>query len=54
MIHGRDDRKVIGRIEALREHCALQHWPFAILFSMRRFKQQAANIANASGEVAHG
>lgn len=51
MIHGRNDESVIARIESLREQCALDDWPFAVLFSTRRFKQQAAVI---SAEVAHG
>ena len=51
MIHSRNDESVIARIESLREQCALDAWPFAILFSTRRFKQQAAII---SAEVAHG
>lgn len=51
MIHGRNDESVIARIESLREQCALDDWPFAILFSTRRFKQQAAII---SSELAHG
>jgi DNA-binding Lrp family transcriptional regulator len=51
MIHGRDEESVIARIESLREQCALSDWPFAVLFSTRRFKQQAALI---SGEMAHG
>ncbi len=51
MIHGRNDESVIARIESLREQCALDDWPFAVLFSTRRFKQQAAII---SDEMAHG
>jgi DNA-binding Lrp family transcriptional regulator len=51
MIHGRDDAGTIARIESLREQCALDEWPFAILFSTRRFKQQAANLVP---ELAHG
>jgi len=51
MIHGRNDESVIARIESLREQCALGDRPFAVLFSTRRFKQQAAII---SGEMAHG
>jgi DNA-binding Lrp family transcriptional regulator len=51
MIHGRSDESVIARIELLREQCSLDEWPFAVLFSTRRFKQQAAII---SSEVAHG
>lgn len=51
MIHGRDEESVISRIESLREQCALDEWPCAILFSTQRFKQQAAVI---SGEMAHG
>ena len=51
MIHGREDESVIARIESLREQCALDDWSFAVLFSTRRFKQQAAIIA---GEMAHG
>jgi siroheme decarboxylase len=59
MIHGRDKSKVIIRIESLRENCGLRDWPFAILFSTRRFKQQAARIAqpmiaHAMAEPAHG
>jgi DNA-binding Lrp family transcriptional regulator len=51
MIHGRDDERVLAQIEALREGGGLLHYPFAILFSLQRFKQQAARIAD---EVAHG
>jgi DNA-binding Lrp family transcriptional regulator len=51
MLHGRDDESVIARIESLREQCGLGDWPFAVLFSTRRFKQQAAIIA---AELAHG
>lgn len=51
MIHGRDEESVIARIESLRQQCALDDRPFAILFSTQRFKQQAAVI---SGEMAHG
>jgi siroheme decarboxylase len=59
MIHGRDKSKVILRIESLRENCGLRNWPFAILFSTRRFKQQAArivepSIADVAAEPAHG
>lgn len=51
MIHGRNDESVIARIESLREQCVLDDWPIAVLFSTRRFKQQAAII---SAEMAHG
>jgi len=51
MIHGRDDGSVMARIGSLRDQCALDTWPFVVLFSTRRFKQQAAMI---SGELAHG
>ena len=51
MIHGRSEENVIARIESLRDQCALGDWPFAVLFSTQRFKQQAAII---SGEMAHG
>ena len=51
MIHGRSEENVVARIESLRDQCALADWPFAILFSTQRFKQQAAVI---SGEMAHG
>jgi DNA-binding Lrp family transcriptional regulator len=51
MIHGRDEESVLARIESLRDHCALGDWPFAILFSTRRFKQQAAAV---TGEMIHG
>jgi siroheme decarboxylase len=59
MIHGRDKSKVILRIESLRENCRLRTWPYAILFSTRRFKQQAACIAepmnaDSMAEPAHG
>ena len=51
MIHGRDDQRVLAQIETLRERGGLLHYPFAVLFSRQRFKQQAARIAD---EVAHG
>jgi DNA-binding Lrp family transcriptional regulator len=51
MIHGRNEESVMARIESLREQCALDDWPVAVLFSTRRFKQQAAIFA---GEVTHG
>jgi siroheme decarboxylase len=59
MIHGRDKSKVIIRIESLRENSGLRNWPFAVLFSTRRFKQQAACIAEpmneqTMAEPAHG
>ena len=51
MIHGRDDQRVLAQIDTLRKRGGLLDYPFAVLFSRRRFKQQAARIAD---EVAHG
>jgi len=51
MIHGKDEQRVLRQIERLRERCGLLNCPFAVLFSRRRFKQQAARIPV---EVAHG
>ena len=51
MLHGRSEESVIARVESLREQCALGDWPFAVLFSTRRFKQQAAIFAP---EMSHG
>ncbi len=51
MIHGRNDERVMQQIDRLRERCGLLELPFAVLFSRRRFKQQAARMPV---EVAHG
>lgn len=51
MIHGRDEQRVLAQIDILREGGALMHYPFTVLFSRQRFKQQAARLAD---EVAHG
>jgi DNA-binding Lrp family transcriptional regulator len=51
MIHGRDEARVLTQIEALRQRCGLLQRPFAVLFSRRRFKQQAARTFM---ETAHG
>jgi DNA-binding Lrp family transcriptional regulator len=42
MIHGRDRDTVLGLVEQLRERCGLQHIPYEVLFSRRRFKQCGA------------
>lgn len=51
MIHGRDDQRVLAQIDILRKRGGLLNYPYAVLFSRRRFKQQAARITD---EVAHG
>jgi len=42
MIHGRDRRAVLSRIEAIAAACGLEDAPRAVLFSRRRFKQCGA------------
>jgi DNA-binding Lrp family transcriptional regulator len=42
MIHGRDRQTVLGQIAALRAALALEEVRYDVLFSLRRFKQQAA------------
>jgi len=51
MIHGRDEQRVLAQIDTLRKRGGLLDYPFAVLFSRRRFKQQAARIEE---EFAHG
>jgi len=51
MIHGRDEQRVLAQIDVLRENGRLAHYPFAVLFSRQRFKQQAARLTD---EVAYG
>lgn len=42
MIHGKDRDEVQVRIDTLAEHCGLQAYPQAVLFSRRCFKQRGA------------
>jgi len=51
MIHGRDRETVLGQIARLRRAAALEHVPYEVLFSRRRFKQQGARYG-AAQEVA--
>lgn len=41
MLHGRARQTVLDSIEQLRHELALEHLPFAVLFSRRQFKQCA-------------
>jgi DNA-binding Lrp family transcriptional regulator len=52
MLHGRSRDAVLARIEALRRDCDLAVFPFRVLFSRRRFKQQGARYVQP--EAAHG
>lgn len=47
MIHGRDRDAVREQIAILNRTTALGHYPHAVLFSRRRFKQQGARYAHA-------
>jgi DNA-binding Lrp family transcriptional regulator len=42
MIHGRDRREVLARVDELVQCCELQAIPHQALFSARRFKQRGA------------
>ncbi|MBM3356933.1 MAG: Lrp/AsnC family transcriptional regulator [Betaproteobacteria bacterium] len=50
MIHGRDRAQVAGEIEALRARCGLERYPYAVLFSRRRFKQRGARYVTGMAE----
>jgi siroheme decarboxylase len=55
MIHGTDRKEVLAQIAALRLTCDLMHYPFAVLFSRRRFKQRGARyLPEVAAAVPHG
>lgn len=43
MIHGKDPGAVLEKLHTMRRHCGLEHIPYRVLFSKRRFKQCAAS-----------
>lgn len=45
MLHGKDRSDVQARIEQLLANCELHSYPYAVLFSQRRFKQCGAHYA---------
>ena len=45
MLHGKDRSDVQASIEQLLANCELQTYPYAVLFSQRRFKQCGAHYA---------
>lgn len=54
MVHGRDRSAVCGAIDAAVEHCGLESFPRAVLFSRRRFKQSGARYFRPlPAEAAH-
>lgn len=53
MIHGRHHERVLAQVEWLRQTCGLVGYPFAVLFSSRRFKQCGARYS-PQPEPAHG
>ena len=57
MIHGRDRARVEARVDALRRRLTLTTYPFALLFSLTRFKQRGARYVGPltrEGDAAHG
>lgn len=48
MIHGRDREEVLGLIEQLRVTCHVEHIPYEVLFSVRRFKQCGARYVETA------
>lgn len=48
MIHGKDRQNVLQQIDALRQKLDLLDYPFEVLFSRRRFKQQGARYHTAA------
>ncbi|MBS4097645.1 MAG: Lrp/AsnC family transcriptional regulator [Sulfuricella sp.] len=48
MIHGRDRDEVLGLIDQLRVACNVEHIPFEVLFSRRRFKQCGARYVETA------
>lgn len=48
MIHGRDRDEVLGLIGQLRAACHVEHIPYEVLFSRRRFKQCGARYVEAA------
>jgi DNA-binding Lrp family transcriptional regulator len=49
MIHGRSRRTVMQCLAGIIEQHGLQHYPHAVLFSRRRFKQRGAHYTHADG-----
>jgi DNA-binding Lrp family transcriptional regulator len=52
MIHGRDRHIVLAQIAELRGALGLSQVPYAVLFSLRRFKQRAARYRASDLQMA--
>lgn len=51
MIHGRDRTAVLKRVAQVVDACGLQHAPYTVLFSRRRFKQCGARYVSRHAEL---
>ncbi len=52
MIHGKDRYKVLAEIDMMIEREQLGDYPYRVLFSVQRFKQQGADYVGTSQTVA--
>ncbi len=54
MIHGMSRETVVASLERIRKTAGLEHVPYEILFSRRRFKQRGARYLDAPKQAVNG